>query len=80
MEVDGAGAPDACWTSTDDVLNALLVAVGGQTILAVLVAAVVGVFFLVFGVLVVDEALIRSWLGGPAHVFVGVTVSGGGSS
>lgn len=76
VEVDGSGLPDAPDLDRRQRVNALLVAVGGQTILAVLVAAVMGAFFMVFGVLVVDEALIASWVGGPAHVFVGVTVSG----
>lgn len=70
-------APGLLHLSNRQRINSLLVAVGNQTILASLVAAVLGVFFLAFGFLVVDEALIAAWVPGhDPHVLFGVTVQG----
>ncbi|HAP77646.1 MAG TPA: hypothetical protein DCR14_16395, partial [Acidimicrobiaceae bacterium] len=71
------GEPEVLQLSKRQRINSLLVAVGNQTILAGLVAAVLGVFFLVFGFVVVDEALLASWAPGQEpHVFFGVTLNG----
>lgn len=42
----------------------------------VVVGAAVGLFFLIFGVLVVDEMLIQRWTGVPPHVYLEVSISG----
>lgn len=58
-------------------VNSLLVAVGSQTIMAVLVAAVLGVFFLLFGFLVVDLPLIEAWVPGRTpHVLLDLPIPG----
>jgi len=76
LPVPGSGEPAAPDLTRRQRINTLLVAVSGQTILAALVALVMGLFFLVFGFLVIDEALIATWVGGEANVYLTLTLSG----
>jgi hypothetical protein len=57
-----------------NITVALVVSLG---IRVVAVGAAVALFFMLFGVLVVDKALTADWLGQAPHVLVGVDVSGG---
>jgi len=56
--------------------NVQLVAVASQVILAALVAAVIGCFFLVLGVLTADHELISSWVQHPPQVYLTFRLSG----
>jgi len=56
--------------------NVLLVAVVSQVILAVMVATVIGAFFLVLGTLTADAELISSWVGHEPHVYLTLRLSG----
>lgn len=77
LPVAPTDAPSVVDLTRRQRINSLLLAVGNQTILAVLVAAVLGAFFLVFGFLVADEALIKAWVPGTEpHVYWALTVSG----
>ncbi len=57
-------------------LNVMLVAVTSQTLLALVVAIVIGLFFLVFGFLVIDEQVVEAWTLGPADVWFTLRISG----
>lgn len=56
-----------------NVLVAMVVAIGGRVIA---VGVSIGLFFMLFGVLVVDESLTETWTGQPANVLLSLTVSG----
>ena len=57
-------------------LNVMLVAVTSQLLLSVVVALVIGCFFLVFGFLVIDEGIVEAWTLGEANVWWSVSISG----
>lgn len=57
-----------------NITVALVVSLGTRV---VAVGAAVALFFMVFGVLVVDKALTANWLGEAPHVLVGVAIAGG---
>ena len=56
-----------------NVIVALVVSVGARVIA---VGAVIALFFMLFGVLVVDRELATAWLGQPPHVLVELSISG----
>ncbi|HKY15519.1 MAG TPA: hypothetical protein VJM33_11400 [Microthrixaceae bacterium] len=57
-------------------LNVMLVAVTSQLLLSVVVALVIGCFFLVFGFLVIDAGIVEAWTLGEANVWWSVSISG----
>lgn len=70
------GVPTPATLSRREQRNVLLVAVVSQVILAVVVATVIGAFFLVLGTLTADAELIRSWVGHDPHVYLTLRISG----
>lgn len=61
-------------TARLNITVALVVSIG---IRVVAVGAAVALFFMVFGLLVVDKALATDWLGQAPHVLLGVDIAGG---
>lgn len=57
-------------------VNLLLVAVFGKLMVAFVVGLAITAFFVVFGVLTVDDPTVRSWIGGPPRVFWQALIDG----
>ena len=57
-------------------INLLMVIVVNQVLLAIVIATVIGLFFLVFGFLGIGGEVIEAWVLHPAHPLWTVTVSG----
>ncbi|MCC6226778.1 MAG: hypothetical protein IT195_10295 [Microthrixaceae bacterium] len=76
LGVPAEGGPSQAPLSKRERRNVLLVAVASQVILAVMVATVIGVFFLVLGTLTADAELIGSWVGHEPHVYLTLRLSG----
>jgi hypothetical protein len=69
------GAPIADRPTLRQRFNIGLVTIFSQAIQITLVAAVIGAFFVLFGVLAIPEATIRSWTAAdPVHVFARLSV------
>ena len=76
LPAPAGGAPEDIPLSPRERRNVLLVVVAGQALLGMVVAAVMGAFFLLIGVLTVDGELIRSWVQHDPHVYLHLTLSG----
>ncbi len=53
-------------------LNAGLVVLLSLTLQVAFVSVVLGAFFLAFGMIAMDEALVRDWVGGEPHILLGI--------
>lgn len=71
-DLEGAGEPLRRRQRT----NLLLVVVVNQVLLALVVATVIGVFFLLLGFLALDNKLIETWVLHPADPLFSLTISG----
>ncbi len=58
-------------------LNAGLVALLSLTLQVAFVSVVLGVFFVVFGVIAMDEALVRDWVGREPHILLDIDDASG---
>lgn len=73
---DGAASPAVAPLTRRQRINLLLVIVVNQVLLAIVVAAAIGAFFLVFGFLGIGREVIEAWVLHPPHPLWTVTLSG----